>query len=94
MTFCGLALEDWNGRATNEPLTACIEKSRVLECEAAYYFPTDVDICDNPYSARENFGMNMSAADKAGHLVVHVRSGDIFTLREARGRYGQVSEQI
>lgn len=82
--------EDWNGRATNEPLTACIEKSRVLECEAAYYFPTDVDICDNPYSARENVG----AADNAGHLVVHVRSGDIFTYREASGRYGQVSKPM
>lgn len=86
--------EDWNGRATNEPLTACIEKSRVLECEAAYYFPTDVDICDNPYSARENVGVNLGTADNAGHLVVHVRSGDIFTYREASGRYGQVSKLI
>ena len=79
-----------SGWSHDEPLTACIEKSRVLECEAAYYFPTNVDICENAYPAQESDGANSSVAE-AGHLVIHVRSGDIFRSRIAYGTYGQVS---
>ena len=80
----------WSG---DEPLTACIEKSRVLECEAEYYFPTNVDICESAYPAQESDGANSSVAE-AGHLVIHIRSGDIFKRRAAYGIYGQVSTRM
>lgn len=69
----------------NENLTACVENvPRLLGCEAAYFFPAGVDICPPAKSTL-----------RAGHLVVHVRSGDIFNgmVRESTiRRYGQVRE--
>lgn len=105
-----------------EALTDCVENNRVLECEAAYYFPTGVDICGVPQEAsskkRPSLALSQQQQDEeeeeessddavalnagsmssrsgssltgGGHLVVHVRSGDVFRIKKAYDSYGQV----
>ena len=79
----------WN----NEPLTACVEKMRQLECEAAYYFPVEMDVCDS-HVDEEHAEASESAPNGPKNLVIHVRSGDTFRLRHASGIFGQVSRSM
>lgn len=95
-----------------EALTACVESARVLDCEAAYYFPADFDVCAVPLGeSRTRPRLTISESEdvvessvlspgprpspspsslKEGHLVVHVRSGDVFRIGKAYDLYGQV----
>lgn len=66
----------------NPALVQCIKKvPRMPGCESAYFFPKDVDVCSSSADSSENV--------RAGSLVVHVRSGDIFT-DAILSYYGQV----
>lgn len=65
-------------------LFKCVKNlPQLVGCEAAYLFPTDIDMCP---SKREN---NKGEEKEAGNLVIHVRSGDIFASTPAPGM-GQV----
>lgn len=98
------------GHPHNVPmLMNCIAKvPRLLGCEAAYYFPKDLDFCHMP-EEREGLGDESAGGESdqeeagavdrsqeqdgtrggAGNLVIHIRSGDIFS-NEVLADYGQV----
>lgn len=76
-------------RYYNPGLQKCVENlPPLIGCEAAYLFPTDIEIC--PTEGRTG-GEERGREDEkvAGNLVIHVRSGDIFAGTKAKG-YGQV----
>ncbi|CAN0389040.1 unnamed protein product [Ascophyllum nodosum] len=77
-----------SGWSKNEPLTACIERTRQLDCEAAYFFPVETDVCDSRVD-EERAEADVTAPTDPKSLVIHVRSGDIFRSRRASGVYGQ-----
>ncbi len=66
-------------------LKECVKKSpRIFGCEAAYWFPMDINVCDSIETPKSDGGAG------AGNLVIHVRSGDAFVSPVHHG-YGQVS---
>lgn len=90
----------------NPDLMKCYRKvPRLIECEAAYYFPADTDVCapdipgDGDRKEQDGEGEliggggrganNGSSGGGAGNLVLHVRSGDIFSTA-VLPQYGQV----
>ncbi|CAN0318458.1 unnamed protein product [Ascophyllum nodosum] len=77
-----------SGWSKNEPLTACIERTRQVNCEAAYFFPAEIDVCDS-HVDEEHAEADVSASTDPKSLVIHVRSGDIFRSKRASGVYGQ-----
>lgn len=114
-------MEDTRDEHYNPQLLSCIRRvPRLLACEAAYYFPSNVDVC----SGREHAGngdtteqietnkkwglvpgLDLAGGGKgegkdeykggeverrAGNLVLHVRSGDIFD-DAVLSYYGQAS---
>lgn len=86
-------------------LKECIYSApRLTGCEAAHFFPVDINICSSngPGYDDEERGINpvpsfkvsetgQRPAENEGNLVIHVRSGDIFTGYAPRN-YGQVSD--
>lgn len=50
---------------------------RLLDCEAAYYFPQDIAVCPRKKKPFLALG-DRNRPGGAGNLVLHVRSGDIF----------------
>lgn len=88
-------VEDPDHKYYNPMIRGCIAKApRLLGCEAAYFFPKDVDVClSNPAEGGPNLGRltqeQRVEGGGAGNLLLHVRSGDVF---EHPSRfYGQVS---
>lgn len=80
-------------------LVECVEAlPPLIGCEAAYLFPTDVDIClsksgdDDDGEHDLEGGVEDGTTDgqeSAGNLVMHVRSGDIFFAAYAhKGQVG------
>lgn len=73
-------------------LKRCVDNApQMVGCEAAYYFPTDVDVCapilgvaggQQPKRRGKTAEIKEEGSQHrmhgAGNLVVHVRSGDIF----------------
>eukprot|EP00904_Undaria_pinnatifida_P002899 jgi/Undpi1/1260/HiC_scaffold_109.g14174.m1 len=84
------------GRMGKKALALCVRTVRLLDCESVYYFPKSLDVCEGltPSSGRVATAASNAESDveTAGHLVIHVRSGDVFRYRRAYGSYGQVSE--
>jgi len=80
---------------------------RIVGCEAAYWFPMDVDVCGSnetpsndgaaPTSSTEGGESSVDVSQEKfeeggdGNLVIHVRSGDIFKS-SIHESYGQVRE--
>lgn len=101
-------MEDPASDVYNPDLMTCVGTvPRLVGCEAAYYFPADMDVCA-PFNAHGGGGDNSTQEDseselgratgssdvgaegnRGGHLVLHVRSGDIFGTSAPSG-YGQV----
>ena len=63
---------------------------RQLECEAAYYFPVEMDVCDS-HVDKEQAEASDSAPTDPKNLAIYIRSGDTFRLKHASGIFGQVS---
>lgn len=83
------------GYLGKKELALCVRTVRLLDCESAYYFPKSWDVCtglDPPVADSATAASNAeSNVETAGHLVIHVRSGDVFRIKKAYGSYGQVS---
>lgn len=60
----------------------------VTGCEAAYLFPTAMDLCLSD-TTTEGHALVENEEGVAGNLVMHIRSGDIFVDPVHHG-YGQV----
>lgn len=75
-------------------LALCVRSVRLLDCEAAYYFPKSFNVCglrDGSAGAIASNGrVAESITEPAGNLVIHVRSGDVFRYGRAHSSYGQV----
>ena len=82
------------GNMRQKELALCIRSVRLLQCEAAYYFPVSLDVCGPPDSSSGRLDTPSSVSESnietAGNLVIHVRSGDVFRYGNAHGTYGQV----
>lgn len=64
---------------------------RPFGCEAAYWFPVDIDVCDSIETTNSDGDLHGSYDEAGGgNLVLHVRSGDIF-VNPVHNEYGQVS---
>eukprot|EP00903_Cladosiphon_okamuranus_P010925 g10319.t1 len=82
-------------------LVECIKSvPRLVGCEAAYFFPMDIDICQSEQTSASNAsleehpnnessatGMEFEGEEAPENLVIHIRSGDIFT--KPHPKYGQ-----
>lgn len=84
-------------------MVACTEKARVLDCEAAYYFPQGMDRCgassgeedtdtdaDTDHDVDADPHTALAFGKEPRNLVFHIRSGDIFKRKKAYAEYGQV----
>eukprot|EP00903_Cladosiphon_okamuranus_P021969 g20199.t1 len=83
-------------------LKECIKSvPRLIGCEAAYFFPMDIDVCQSGQTIAGNrsreeqssnearaIGVDFEGEEAAGNLVIHIRSGDIFTSHP-HPKYGQ-----
>lgn len=94
----------WRDEFYNPGLKKCISRApRLLGCEAAYYFPKDIDLCHEAAAPAGGHEASTSGEDQepgqheggqsGGNLVVHVRSGDIFDDAVLKS-YGQVGTRI
>lgn len=90
------------GNWRQEALATCVRSVRLLDCEAAYYFPKFRNICPSsahPLSLPAYTSLSEPSepaerssdrrAARGGNLVIHVRSGDVFKYKHAFGTYGQ-----
>ncbi|CAN0016279.1 unnamed protein product, partial [Ectocarpus fasciculatus] len=58
-------------------LRECVDSvKRLSECEAMYYFPTDVDVCSSSYYPNTNGGLN-GKRKNAPSLEIHVRDDHV-----------------
>lgn len=85
-----IAVRDKEHAYYNPGLLKCMKHPGppVTGCEAAYLFPTDIDLCLSD-TTTEGHALVENEEGVAGNLVIHIRSGDIF-VDPVLFSYGQV----